>query len=247
MLVEPRSARSPTSRVSGPPKGVPPTDGAVPARAVTLQMHGQPLVGRWRPRGGVAHCLVLGRRGQPTGRDGCSAAGPYSDQAGGTCGPGAVPALSVVGRLMLGSRVPSTPPTDPSCPSVVEAGPTRGPDSAAHRPPDGWSKDPWQRRPLTPLPGIIDMAGPRGHRRRPRPPAKAVARLGNAGVGRVSGAALEHLPLATPLHQERSSTATTSEEGRPLIAGNRASLPRGGKRFNARDTAVADALTSADE
>lgn len=91
MLVEPRSARSPTSSVSGPPKGVPPTDGAVPARAVTLQMHGQPLIGRWRPRGGVAHCLVLGRRGQPTGRDGCSAAGPHSDEAGGTCGPRCCP------------------------------------------------------------------------------------------------------------------------------------------------------------
>lgn len=227
MLVEPRSARSPTSRVSGPPKGVPPTDGAVPARAVTLQMHGQPLVGRWRPRGGVAHCLVLGRRGQPTGRDGCSAAGPHSDEAGGTCGARCCPGAQR-GRAADARFARSLDHTDglwlsQRCRSWAHPGTGfGGPQPAA----DGWSKDPWQRRPLTPLPGIIDMAGPRGHPRRPRPPAKVVARLGNAGVGGVCGAALEHPPLATPLlHQERSSTATTSEEGRPPIAGNRASLP----------------------
>lgn len=190
-------------------------------------MHGQPLVGRWRPRGGVAHCLVLGRRGQPTGRDGCSAAGPHSDQAGGTCGARCRPGTQR-GRAADARFARSLDPADglwlsQRCRSWAHPGTgLGGPQPAA----DGWSKDPWQRRPLTPLPGIIDMAGPRGHPRRPRPPAKVVARLGNAGVGGVCGAALEHPPLATPLlHQERSSTATTSEEGRPPIAGNRASLP----------------------
>lgn len=205
-----------------------------------------PWSGDGAPRGGVAHCLVLGRRGQPTGRDGCSAAGPHSDEAGGTCGARCCPGAQR-GRAADARFARSLDHTDglwlsQRCRSWAHPGTGfGGPQPAA----DGWSKDPWQRRPLTPLPGIIDMAGPRGHPRRPRPPAKVVARLGNAGVGGVCGAALEHPPLATPLlHQERSSTATTSEEGSPPIAGPEQAF-LGGKRLNARDTAVTDVRISA--
>jgi len=61
VLVEPRSARSPTSRVSGPPKGCLLPMAQYPFEPSPCECTVKPLIGGWRPGGGVADRLVRGR------------------------------------------------------------------------------------------------------------------------------------------------------------------------------------------
>lgn len=162
----------------------------------------------------------------------------------GRAGPAAVPALSVVGLLMLGSRVPATAPTASGCLSVVEAGP-----------PGDRIRRPTGRGRVVQGSLATQAADASARHHRHGRPSRAPSKTSTAGEGcrgarergRRQG---QRCGSRTPSPRDAASSGTVldchNEGGAEATDRGEPSTPSpGGRRLNARDTAVADVRISA--